>query len=316
MSYDVQTLLKTGAIATDAALERLLPSATAEPHSIHRAMRHSTFAGGKRLRPILCMEAARCVAGELPPGAADLGAALEMVHTYSLIHDDLPALDNDDLRRGQPTCHVVFGEAIAILAGDALQTLAFQTIAQLPAPAATVVEILREFSLAIGTGVGPVPGSDLPEVLPAGMIGGQVMDIEGEGQTPTAALVERIHRSKTGALITTSIVCGGLLGLGLKQHHDPVNIIARLRTFGESAGLAFQIVDDILDVTQSSEQLGKTAGKDTAAIKATWPAVYGIETAKKDAAQLIADAFAAVETFGEAATPLKSLAQYLVDRTH
>jgi geranylgeranyl diphosphate synthase type II len=316
MSYDVKTLLKTGAIATDAALERLLPSATTEPHSIHRAMRHSTFAGGKRLRPILCMEAARCIAGELPPGATDLGAALEMVHTYSLIHDDLPALDNDDLRRGQPTCHVVFGEAIAILAGDALQTLAFQTLAQLPAPSATVVEILREFSLAIGTGVGPVPGSDLPEVIPAGMIGGQVMDIEGEGQTPTAALVERIHRSKTGALITTSIVCGGLLGLGLKRHHDPGNVIDRLRTFGESAGLAFQIVDDILDVTQSSEQLGKTAGKDTAAIKATWPAVYGIEQSKKDAAQLIADAFAAVEPFGDAATPLKSLAQYLVDRTH
>ena len=316
MSYDVKTLLKTGALATDAALERLLPYATTEPHSIHRAMRHSTFAGGKRLRPILCMEAARCVAGELPPSAVDLGAALEMVHTYSLIHDDLPALDNDDLRRGQPTCHVVFGEAIAILAGDALQTLAFQTLAQLPAPAATVVEILREFSFAIGTGVGPVPGSDAPEVLPAGMIGGQVMDIEGEGQKPTAELVERIHRSKTGALITTSIVCGGLFGLGHKLRHDPVDVISRLRAFGESAGLAFQIVDDILDVTQSSEQLGKTAGKDTAAIKATWPAVYGIEQARDDAAQLIADAFAAVEPFGEAATPLKSLAQYLVDRTH
>jgi geranylgeranyl diphosphate synthase type II len=343
MSYDVTTLLKTGAIATDEALERLLPSGTTEPHSIHRAMRHSTFAGGKRLRPILCMEAARCVAGGLPPGAADLGAALEMVHTYSLIHDDLPALDNDDLRRGQPTCHVVFGEAIAILAGDALQTLAFQTLAQLPAPAATVVEIIREFSSAIGTGVGPVPGSDVPQVLPAGMIGGQVMDIEGEGQTPTAELVERIHRSKTGALITTSIVCGGLLGIGTLLGPEPSSIgsgsgfpheikaridarnlardrhadlIASLRIFGEKAGLAFQIVDDILDVTQSSEQLGKTAGKDTAAIKATWPAVYGLETSKRDAAQLIADAFAAVEPFGDAATPLKSLAQYLVERTY
>ena len=331
MTPDVQSLLKSGAALTDAALERLLPATTTEPHSIHRAMRHSTFAGGKRLRPVLCMEAARMVAGtgEIPAGAAELGAALEMVHTYSLIHDDLPALDNDDLRRGQPTCHVVFGEAIAILAGDALQTLAFQTLAQLPAPPATLVAILHDFALAIGTGVG------LPTPLPPGMIGGQVMDIEGEGHKPTAELVERIHRAKTGALITTSIVCGGLLGLGTKlgapsvtalghgwgegasgKTEDHTDTIARLRTFGEKAGLAFQIVDDILDVTQSSEQLGKTAGKDTAAVKATWPAVYGLEQSRHDAAELIADAFAALAPFGDAATPLKSLAQYLVDRTH
>jgi geranylgeranyl diphosphate synthase type II len=316
MTTDVQTLLKTGVTITDAALEHLLPAATTEPHSIHRAMRHSTFAGGKRLRPILCMEAARMVAGTLPESAADLGSAIEMVHTYSLIHDDLPALDNDDLRRGQPTCHVAFGEAIAILAGDALQTLAGQTLAQLPAPPATIVEIVREFSFAIGTGVGRVPGSDLPGELPPGMIGGQVMDIEGENQKPTAALVERIHRAKTGALITTSIVCGGLLGLGIKPSHTHTDTIARLRIFGEKAGLAFQIVDDVLDMTQSSEQLGKTAGKDTASDKATWPAVFGIEQSKKDAATLIADAFAALEPFGEAATPLKALALYLTERTY
>ncbi len=366
MTDDVQSLLNTGAALTDAALERLLPSPTTEPHSIHRAMRHSTFAGGKRLRPILCMEAARMVAGtlhpgaaELPPGAAELGAAIEMVHTYSLIHDDLPALDNDDLRRGQPTCHVAFGEAIAILAGDALQTLAFQTLAQLPAPPATVVEILREFSLAIGTGVGALhpddpysaggpsmttvsssawvgshglpPGDLPPGALPPGMIGGQVLDIESEGHHPTAELVDRIHRAKTGALITTSIVCGGLLGVRLDHiqirdaaHMDSListgkrqaDALRRLRTFGEKAGLAFQIVDDILDVTESSEQLGKTAGKDTATVKATWPAVFGIEQSRRDAADLIADAFAALEPFGPAATPLKSLAQYLVDRTH
>jgi geranylgeranyl diphosphate synthase type II len=316
MTSEVQQLLTQGVAITDEALEHLLPAPTVEPHSIHRAMRHSMFAGGKRLRPILCMEAARMVAGTLPQGAAHLGSAIEMVHTYSLIHDDLPALDNDDLRRGKPTCHVAFGEAIAILAGDALQTLAFQTISQLPAPGTTLVEIIREFSFAIGTGVGPIPGSDLPGALPPGMIGGQVMDIESEGAKPTPELVERIHRAKTGALITASIVCGGLLGLGHKLPCTEEDAIARLRTFGESAGLAFQIVDDILDVTQSSAQLGKTAGKDTATEKATWPAVYGLERSRADAASLIADAFAALEPFNASATPLKSLAQYLVDRTH
>jgi geranylgeranyl diphosphate synthase, type II len=312
MLHTVQTLLLSGAQLTDAALERLLPAPDTLPHSIHRAMRHSTFAGGKRLRPILCMEAAKMVAGTetYPEGVADLGAAIEMLHTYSLIHDDLPALDNDDLRRGQPTCHVVFGEATAILAGDALQTLAFQTIATLPSPPATTVAILREISLAVGTGVGRV--GDLETKLPPGMIGGQVMDIEAEGQPPTAELVEAIHRAKTGALITTSIVSGGLFGAAAQPL--PEDTISRLRTFGEKAGLAFQIVDDVLDMTQSSEELGKTAGKDTASIKATWPAVFGIERSLKDAEQLIADAFAALEPFGEAANSLKALAQYLVER--
>ena len=310
----VQTLLHSGAQLTDAALERLLPATDTLPHSIHRAMRHSTFAGGKRLRPILCMEAARMVARttDYPEGVADLGAALEMLHTYSLIHDDLPALDNDDLRRGQPTCHVVFGEAIAILAGDALQTLAFQTIAALPTPPATTVAILREVSLAIGTGVGRV--GDLNTQLPPGMIGGQVMDIESEGVAPTADLVEAIHRAKTGALITTSIVSGGIYGLAHAKHGNYEDTIARLRIFGEKSGLAFQIVDDVLDMTQSSEELGKTAGKDTATTKATWPAVFGIDQSLKDAEELIADAFVALEPFGHAASPLKSLAQYLVQR--
>jgi geranylgeranyl diphosphate synthase type II len=294
------------------------------------------------------MEAVKMVAGssDYPAGAADLGAAFEMLHTYSLIHDDLPALDNDDLRRGKPTCHVVFGEATAILAGDALQTLAFQTIAALPSPPATTVAILREVSLAIGTGVGCV--GDLATTLPPGMIGGQVMDIESEGVAPTPELVEAIHRAKTGALITTSIVSGGLLSLrqmrgsmglagaagrrdrdtrnaakakldplqaALKEHQAAnEDTIARLRTFGEKAGLAFQIIDDVLDMTQSSAELGKTAGKDTATTKATWPAVYGIDRSLKDAEELIADAFAALAPFGPAANPLKSLAQYLVER--
>jgi geranylgeranyl diphosphate synthase type II len=242
----------------------------------------------------------------LDPAAAELGAALEMIHTYSLIHDDLPALDNDDLRRGQPTCHVVFGEATAILAGDALQTLAFQTIANLAVSAPAVVAILQAVSAAIATGV----GEDLPGGLPPGMIGGQVMDLEGEGSRPTAELVERIHRAKTGALITVSVVAGGHLAGGSPD------TIARLRTFGENAGLAFQIVDDVLDMTQDSAQLGKTAGKDTASDKATWPAVFGIDESIHAAKELIADAFAALEPFGEAAAPLKSLALYLTTRTN
>ena len=347
MDPSVKTLLLSGAQLTDAALERLLPSPDTLPHSIHRAMRHSVFAGGKRLRPILCMEAARMVAttlptlyvaGELPQRAADLGAALEMLHTYSLIHDDLPALDNDDLRRGQPTCHKVFGEAIAILAGDALQTLAFHTIANLSCYDFTTVRILREVTAAVGTGLGRV--GDLETALPPGMIGGQVVDIESEGTPPTAELVESIHRAKTGALITTSIVSGGLLvqqpnrgeiGTGgdtaagrarfeelqrnANEHrHANEDTITRLRTFGEKAGLAFQIVDDVLDMTQSSAELGKTAGKDTATIKATWPAVYGIERSLHDAKELIADAFTALDPFGEAADNLKALANYLVQR--
>jgi geranylgeranyl diphosphate synthase type II len=277
-------------------------------------MRHSTFAGGKRLRPILCMEAARMVSGgtNIPEGAADLGAALEMLHTYSLIHDDLPALDNDDLRRGQPTCHVAFGEATAILAGDALQTLAFQTIASLPSSPFITVQILREVTMAVGTGIGKM--GDLQTALPPGMIGGQVVDIESEGKPPTADLVESIHRAKTGALMTVSIVAGGLYGTAAGEISS--DVIIRLRTFGEKAGLAFQIIDDVLDMTQDSAQLGKTAGKDTASIKATWPAVYGIEQSYKDAEELIADAFAALAPFGPAANPLKSLATYLVERKH
>ena len=308
MEVSVNELLKHGAAVTDVALERLLPGADVAPHSIHRAMRHSVFAGGKRLRPVLAMAAAKMVAGAgYEEGhAAALGAALEMLHTYSLIHDDLPALDNDDLRRGQPTCHVVFGEATAILAGDALQTLAFQTIGRLGCGAEQTVQILRAVAEAVSTGV----GSDLPGGLAPGMIGGQVMDLEGEGSQPTAELVERIHRAKTGALIAVSVVAGGHLA------GAPTETIARLRVFGEKAGLAFQIVDDVLDVTQNSAQLGKTAGKDTASDKATWPAVFGVEQSTHDAAELVADAFAALEPFGEAASELKALATFLTTRTN
>jgi geranylgeranyl diphosphate synthase type II len=303
MTVDFADLVKTGVALTDAALEHLLPGTETLPHSIHRAMRHSVFAGGKRLRPMLAMEAARMIAGTLPEGAAHVGAAIEMLHTYSLIHDDLPALDNDDLRRGKPTCHVVYGEATAILAGDALQTLAYETLAKLPGDAAAKIEIVKEIAIATGTGVGT--GGLAP-----GMIGGQVMDIEGEKQTPTAELVEAIHRAKTGALITVSIVAGGLIGGATADE------VAHLRRFGERAGLAFQIVDDVLDETQSSEQLGKTAGKDTATAKATWPAVFGLEASRETAAELLRDALAELDRFGERADPLKAVARALVERTH
>ncbi|GAC1435029.1 MAG: hypothetical protein NVS1B11_03340 [Terriglobales bacterium] len=231
---------------------------------------------------------------ELPEGIEDLGAALEMLHTYSLVHDDLPALDNDDLRRGRPTCHKVFGEAIAILTGDALQTRAYEVLARLQCPAEASVRIIEE----IARGTGTVDG----------MIGGQVVDLEAEGKKPNIETVEYIHRSKTAALITASVVAGGLYAGG----DDPA--ISKLRSFGEAVGLAFQIVDDVLDVTQSSEQLGKTAGKDTAAEKATYPALFGNDESLKKADALVNSGFHSLDAFGSKAHTLRSLARYLVDR--
>ena len=294
MPADVKSLIHEGAELTDRALEALIPSVDTVPSSIHGAMRHSTFAGGKRLRPVLAMQAAITIAGQLPTGIERLGAALEMLHTYSLIHDDLPALDNDDLRRGRPTCHKVFGEAIAILAGDALQTRAFEVLAGLEAPPAAVVQIVGLIANAVGT--------------VDGMIGGQVLDIESEGHKPTPELVESIHRAKTGALIRVSVVAGGVYA---GANADDV---ARLDTFGRKAGLAFQIVDDVLDMTVDSAHLGKTAGKDLATEKATWPAVFGIEQSQRDAASLIEEAFAALAPYGSRADGLKSVARYLVER--
>jgi geranylgeranyl diphosphate synthase type II len=242
------------------------------------------------------MQAAVAVAGELPSGIERLGAAIEMLHTYSLIHDDLPALDNDDLRRGKPTCHVAFGEAIAILAGDALQTRAFEVLAGLSSPPAATVQIIGLIANAVGT--------------VEGMIGGQVLDLEGEHVKPTPELVEAIHRAKTGALIRVSVVSGGVYAGATAED------VARLDLFGRKAGLAFQIVDDVLDMTVDSAQLGKTAGKDQAAEKATWPAVYGIEQSRRDSNCLIEEAFAALAPYGNRADGLKSVARYLVERTN
>ena len=294
MIATLETTLESGRQTIDAALERLLPPANQKPESIHRAMRHSVFAGGKRLRPILCMEAGRAVSGKLPADIEELGCALEMLHTYSLIHDDLPALDNDDLRRGRPTCHVVFGEATAILAGDALQTCAYQALSKLRCPSDARVVIIKEISAATGT--------------VNGMIGGQVLDLEAEHQPADAETLEYIHRSKTGALITASLVSGGIYA-GTNS-----GAVERLRKFGQEVGLAFQIVDDVLDVTQSSEQLGKTAGKDTATEKATYPALFGIEESLTKADALVRSGCAALDGFGERGQTLKELAQFLVQR--
>jgi geranylgeranyl diphosphate synthase type II len=286
--------LEQGRTLADTALERLLPQPTHFPPTIHQAMRHSVFAGGKRLRPILCMESGRMVCGSLPDGIDELGAALEMLHTYSLIHDDLPALDNDDLRRGRPTCHKAFGEATAILAGDALQTYAYEVLARLRCPAEARVRIIEEIAHATGT--------------IDGMIGGQVMDLEAEHKRPDAQTLDYIHRAKTGALITCALVSGAIYA-GASEDQ-----VASIRNYGHMAGLAFQIADDILDVTQTSEQLGKTAGKDLAAEKTTYPSLYGLEASEQKAQQLVNDACAQLQPFGDRAATLQELAHYLVDR--
>jgi geranylgeranyl diphosphate synthase type II len=286
--------LEEGRKLTDTALERLLPAANTRPNSIHQAMRHSIFAGGKRIRPILCMEAGRAVAASLPAGIEELGAALEMLHTYSLIHDDLPALDNDDLRRGRPTCHKVYGEAIAILAGDALQTQAYEVLSRLKCPAEGRVKIIEEIARATGT--------------MNGMIGGQVVDLEAERTKPDADTLEYIHRSKTAALMTASVVTGGIYG------NANTTQVENLRQFGQAIGLAFQIVDDILDVTQTSEQLGKTAGKDLASEKTTYPALFGLEESRKKARALLEDADKSMQNLGATGETLKSLARFLIER--
>ncbi len=279
--------------AIEAALEKLLPAESAPPPSIHRAMRYSVFAGGKRIRPILCFESARLFTTDAS-GVIPVGCALEFIHTYSLIHDDLPALDNDDLRRGKATSHKVFGEAIAILAGDALLTLAFQTLANSAIEPGRLVRVISEVAAAAGT--------------VNGMVGGQVADIEAEKKSADAAMLEYIHRSKTAALICGSIVAGAIAG------GAGAGDVERLRRFGEQIGWAFQVVDDILDVSESSASLGKTAGKDQAQQKATYPALYGLEKSRTIATELETKALRELDHFGERARRLRQLAQFLVAR--
>jgi geranylgeranyl diphosphate synthase type II len=279
------------------ALEALLPAETAPPASIHRAMRYSVFVGGKRVRPILCLEAACIFSASREAGiaaATPAACAVECIHTYSLIHDDLPALDNDDLRRGKPTCHKQFGEANAILAGDALLTLAFRAIADSALRPEQTVAVLLEISSAAGT--------------VNGMVGGQVADLEAEGKSISPEQLEYIHRSKTAALIRACVVCGAICGGAAAAD------VERVRRFGENIGWAFQVVDDILDVEESSETLGKTAGKDQHQKKATYPALFGLEKSKQFADELAAAALAELAPFGERAGRLKQLAEFLVAR--
>src|SRR6202049_3833316 len=280
-------------VAVDAALDRLLPLEETQPKSIHEAMRYSVFAGGKRIRPILCLETSRIFASDVE-AALYPGCAIEFIHTYSLIHDDLPALDNDDLRRGKPTCHKKFGEAIAILAGDALLTLAFETLANAPLEPARRVAILSHVAASAGT--------------INGMVGGQVADLEAEGRAIEPSELEYIHRSKTAALIRASVVAGAI-GDGADD-----NNVARLKRFGETIGWAFQVVDDILDVEESSTALGKTAGKDAAQKKATYPALYGLEKSRQFAADLESRAMAELKPYGARAARLQELAELIVQR--
>ena len=292
---DVAAYMRERAAAVDAALDRMLPAESVRPETLHKAMRYSVFAGGKRLRPVLVVAGAEAVGGRMTD-VMPTACALELIHTYSLVHDDLPAMDNDDFRRGLPTNHKVFGEAIAILAGDALLTLAFRLVAENFTPAMDAGR-LRDVLADVADAAGH-----------AGMVGGQVADLESEGKRVSVDAVDYIHRHKTGALIRTALrvgarICGG----------TPAQIDA-LSTAGAALGLAFQIVDDILDVVASSEELGKTAGKDQIQQKATYPALCGLEASRARARALIADAEGALAGFGPPAEPIRALGRFILER--
>lgn len=291
----VQSYLETRCALVDEALERLLPPAETAPATLHQAMRYSIFAGGKRLRPVLVLAAAEACGGAME-NALPAACAVECLHTYSLIHDDLPCMDDDDLRRGRPTSHKVFGDAIAVLAGDALQAMAFESISRMPpARGYAGADYVSELARAAGSRY---------------LIAGQVMDLEGEGKTLTASELQAIHEGKTAALLT----CCTRLG-GMSAGCQPAALEA-LTHFGHALGLAFQVIDDILDVTQTSEKLGKTAGKDVAAAKATYPAILGLEASRVEAARLTEEARQSLQPLGEAAQPLQLIADYLLSREY
>jgi geranylgeranyl diphosphate synthase, type II len=279
----------------DRALGRFLPRESAQPATIHKAMRYSLFAGGKRLRPILCLAAAEACGGKVST-ALPLACAVECIHTYSLVHDDLPSMDNDDLRRGRPTCHRVFGDGIAILAGDALLTIAFEIAATTGGTKRyDLREIFHEIAVAAGS---------------RKLIAGQVADLEAEGRRINRKQLRYIHQNKTAALLTTSVRLGAMAA-----NASPTQLKA-ITAFGRALGLAFQVIDDILDVTQTSEKLGKSAGKDVAAKKATYPAVIGLDKSRAEARRLTSEAHTALKSLGENATVLRALADYLLEREY
>ncbi len=291
--FDLDAFVASCTQSVNAALDGFLPQETTKPATIHKAMRYSLFAGGKRMRPALVLAAAQACGGK-PADALPLACAVECIHTYSLIHDDLPAMDNDDFRRGKPTNHKVFGEGIAVLAGDALLTQAFEIVAQAKGWARySHRDLILELAQASGS---------------LQLIAGQVADLEGEGKKTSVAQLKYIHERKTSALLCCSARFGGM-----SANCSPAQLKA-LTDFGYHVGLAFQVIDDILDVTQTSEKLGKTAGKDTQAQKATYPAIVGLEKSRRIAAQLTDRAFAALQVFRGKAVALEALAAYLLKR--
>ena len=279
----------------DRALDRYLPKADVRPPTIHKAMRYSLFAGGKRLRPILCLAAAEAGGGKIE-NALPLACALECIHTYSLVHDDLPSMDNDDFRRGRATCHKVFGDGIAVLAGDALLTIAFEIVSRAkPTRRYDMSTLLREVAVAAGS---------------QKLIAGQVADLEAEGKKSTRAQLRYIHENKTAAILTTSV------RLGAMSANADAKKLQTITNFGRALGLAFQVIDDILDVTQTSEKLGKSAGKDIAAKKATYPAVLGLDQSRAEAKRLTKQAHNSLSIFGKKAEALHALANYLLEREY
>lgn len=295
LRFDLNSYLKERQRQVEAALNAILPPQ--DPVLVYEAMRYSLLAGGKRLRPILCLASCE-LAGGTAAIALPTACALEMVHTMSLIHDDLPSMDNDDFRRGRPTNHKVYGEDIAILAGDALLTYAFEAIAsQTPeVPADRVLKVIAALGRAVGA---------------EGLVGGQVVDLQSEGRDDVdLETLHYIHTHKTGALLEVSVVSGAILAGASEE------LQVQLRTYAQKIGLAFQVIDDILDITATAEELGKTAGKDLAAQKATYPSLMGLEASRKYADQLIIDAKAAIAAFGAEADPLRAIADYITARKH
>jgi geranylgeranyl diphosphate synthase type II len=293
---DLKAYLRTRQRKIDRALDAYLPKANVKPATLHRAMRYSLFAGGKRLRPILCLAAAEACRGNIDD-ALPLACALECIHTYSLVHDDLPSMDNDDFRRGRPTCHKVFGDGIAILAGDALLTVAFEIVSRAkPAPRYDISDLLREIAVAAGS---------------RKLIAGQVADLEAERKNVKRDQLEFIHENKTAAILKSSV------RLGAMSANADARKLSAITRFGQRLGLAFQIIDDILDVTQTSEILGKSAGKDVTAKKATYPAVIGLDKSRAEAGRLTRQAHNALSVFSSSdAEPLHALANYLLEREY